>query len=123
MIIEIEGSIGIAATKLKAFFYKRKGYYVGERFVKPKRIKRFRRVPLKKPYIYFTNISLKAHEKLKLGGTYKDQSDIMWRCTQISSEGFFNKNPISTLTPCKLYVEGVFNIPNKLLIVSEPFPQ
>lgn len=122
MIIELEGSFSIAATELKAFFYKRKGYYVGERFVKPKRIKRFRQVPLKTPFINLNNVQLKVHERMLLGGMYVDENGLKWICTTIlSSEAFVVSNRVSILKPVELYLKGKFTAPKLLQNVALGF--
>ncbi len=79
MRIEVLGTIGIVHTEQKFYWYKRKGYYVGKRYVKAKKIRKYKTVPLKQPYLR-GDIQLKVYDDFLLRGVYVDENGKKYMC-------------------------------------------
>ena len=117
MKIDCLGTVGIVHTKQKPYWYKRKGFYVGERYVKAKKIRKYKTVPLKEPYLS-GYIQLEVDEKLILGGIYADENGKKYCC--VSFHNF--TAPLSTLTIVTTDLGKTFAAPKKLVhIMSAAF--
>lgn len=117
MNIKCFGTVGIVHRKQKPYWYKRKGYYVGERWVKPKKIRKFKTVPLKEPFLS-GYIKLEVNEKLVLGGIYADENGKKYAC--VSFHNF--TEPISELKIVTTNLGKTFAAPTQLVhIMSAAF--
>ena len=92
MKIECFGTVGIVNTKKVSYIKKRKGYYVGKRYVKPKKIVKFKEVPIKEPYL-FGYIYLDVDQTLFVGKQYIDENGKKYLC--VSTHNF--TTPLSHL--------------------------
>lgn len=117
MKIDCLGTIGIVHTKQKPYWYKRKGYYVGERYVKAKKIRKYKTVPLKEPYLS-GDIQLKVDADFVLGGVYVDENGKKYCCVSFCNF----TSPISTLKIVTTNLGKTFSAPTKLVhIMSAAF--
>jgi len=115
MRIEVTGTISIVSTIKKPFWYKRKGYYLGNTFVQLKKVRKFKNVPLKTPYLY-GHIQLVVHENLSLGGTYVDHNGVTYRCTAITSG-------VSNLMIENTNLGTSFSPPQHLILIAQSFSE
>lgn len=118
MKIDCLGTIGIVHTKQKPYWYKRKGYYVGERYVKPKKIRKYKTVSLKEPYLS-GDIQLKVDADFILGGVYVDDNGKKYMCTQKMSI----PTPISTLRIVTMNLGKTFSAPKMLTHIMTPMSE
>lgn len=118
MKIDCIGVIGIVHTKQKPYWYKRKGYYVGERWVRPKKICKYKTVPVKEPYLS-GDIQLKVDADFVLGGVYIDENAKKYMCTQKVSM----PNTISTLRIVTMNLGKTFSPPKNLQLVFTSMPE
>jgi len=79
MKIECLGTVGIVHTKQKPYWYKRKGFYVGKRYVKAKKIRKYKTVLIKEPYLS-GNIELNVDADFVMGGIYVDENGKEYMC-------------------------------------------
>lgn len=116
MRIEVSGNIGIVSTKRKYFNYKRKGYWVGQRWVKPKTIRKYKDVPIKEPYLS-GNIELKVYEDFVLRGVYVDESERKYFCV---TKNFIRNEPTSILKIIDMNIGNTFSPPKSLTLLGKP---
>lgn len=110
MKINCLGTISIVYTKQKPYWYKRRGYYVGGRWVKPKKIRKHKAVLIKEPFLS-GHITLEVDEKLILGGIYADENGKKYCCTMFHH---FTE-PLSTLEMVTTNLGKTFSVPTKLV--------
>lgn len=115
MRIDVSGNIKIVSTVRKPYWYKRAGYWVGDRFIAPKRIKKFKDVPLKTPYLY-GHVQLVVHEHLRLGGTYVDHNGVRYRCTATTGGA-------SNLMIENINLGASFSPPLDLILIAQAFSE
>jgi len=114
MKIECTGNIGVCSTKLVPYWYKRNGYYVGRRYVKPKRIKKFKRVKIKEPFLV-GNIELGVDMDLFLGGIYVDENGQKYLCVRKSHID----KAYSWLRILQTNLGSFFSIPQSLTLLGK----
>lgn len=112
MNIECNGTIGIVHKKQKPYWYKRKGYYVGERWVKPKKIRKFKTVTIKAPYLS-GDIHLKVDSDFVIGGVYVDDNGKKYMCCSKTNI----QNIQSTLRIVSTNLGKTFNVPKSLNLI------
>lgn len=111
MTIEILGTIEIVHTQQKPYWHKRKGYYVGDRWVKPKKVRKFKAIPIKQPYL-FGDIKLRVDsDDFNLNEVFADESGRNYICTQVMAI----PKPVSILTVLKTNLGKTFSAPKQLL--------
>lgn len=113
--MRVIGRISIIATKPKHYWYHRKGYYVGERWVKPKKIRKCKYVPTE-PYL-FGDLTLQDNRDLDLGRTYIDDSGRHWVCV---NKTFYSDGAVSLLRIANPYLGTIYSDPQYLTPVSKP---
>ncbi len=114
MQIACHGTIGVVTTKQKRYIKKRKGYYIGEKWVKPKRTVKFKQVPIKEPYLS-GQILLSVNAELMLNGTYMDDACRLYICTSITRIN----GVTSTLMNANLNLGIAFSIPTRLQLIGK----
>ena len=112
MKIDCLGTVGIVHTTQKPYWHKRKGYYVGERYVKPKKIRKYKTVRIKEPYL-FGNIELKVDAEFVVGGVYVDENGKKYMCC--SKTNF--SEPISMLRIVATNLGKTFSAPKSLMLI------
>ena len=113
--MRVIGRISTIETKPKYYWYHRKGYYVGERWVKPKKIRKCKYIPTE-PYLFGT-LMLLVDKGLDVGCSYVDDHDRKWLCTNktITSEGC--RSELKIMNP---HLGKSFTPPSNLTIVYKP---
>lgn len=111
MKIDCIATIGIVSTKQKPYWYKRKGYWVGKRYVKAKKIRKYKTVKLKEPYLS-GDVRLKVYEALLMGGIYKADTGDTYVCTNLTN---FTE-PISELRHISTNLGKKFSVPQSLIL-------
>jgi hypothetical protein len=114
MNIECNGTIGIVSTRNRGYWYKRKGYYIGDKWVKPKRIRKFKKVPIK-PFLS-GRIELKVDAELILGGIYRDENGRTYVC--YTKNIFFGK-PTSMLKIVATNLGETFSPPKSIALIMQ----
>ncbi len=114
MQIACHGTIGVVTTKQKRYIKKRKGYFIGEKWVKPKKTVKFRQAPIKEPYLS-GQILLSVNAELMLNGTYRDDAGRLYICTSITRMD----GVISTLANANINLGIVFSIPTRLQLIGK----
>jgi len=112
MNIKVIGTISVVSTIKKPYWHKRKGYYVGERWVKPKKKIKYKTVPLKQPHL-FGDIQLEVDKDLVLNGMYVDENGKQYICMQRS----LIPSPVSKLRVYNMNLGSTFSTPSKLTLV------
>lgn len=110
--------IGIVTKKLKGYWYKRKGYYIGKTWVKPKKIRKFKYVQIKEPFLS-GSIELQVDIPLKLGCCYIDEHKRTYVCIDVENL----KSPISILQGLSTILGKTFKTPTQLLLVQSSFSE
>ncbi len=117
MRIECLGTIGIVHTKQVPYWYKRKGYYIGEKYVKAKKIRKYKTVQLKKPYLS-GSVHLRVYSDLVMGGVYVDERGKKYMCV---SNQFFTKT-VCLLRICSTNLGSTFEPPQSLTLIMQSIP-
>lgn len=116
MKIEVSATIGIVYTKQVGYWYKRNGYYIKDKWVKPKMIRKFKKVRIKEPYLS-GSVEIKAFSDLVLGGVYSGDNGVQYLCVSKSNIS----EPISTLRNIPTNLGKLFLIPKDLTMVSKSY--
>jgi hypothetical protein len=113
--IQVKGAIILRSTEEKNSWHNRKGYYVGERWVKPRRIKRKKKVAIK-PYL-FGILTLIVPRDCVLFGSYKCTEGRVWVCRnkRATTQGF-----VSWLEIANPYLGEKFIIPEDIQLLYNP---
>lgn len=119
MKIECLGNIVIVDTKPKPYWYKRNAYYVGNKKVKAKKIRKFKTVKLKEPYLS-GNIRLIVDEHLTLGGVYQDNNGLKYICDIRLS---IKETLQSQLRVVNTNLGKTFSCPKQLVCIMQTFPE
>lgn len=112
MNINCIGTVGIINTEQKFYWYKRKGYYIGDKYVKPRKLSRVKNIPIKDPYLY-GDIKLVVDADLVLGGMYADENGKRYVCTESVSI----QNTVCTLRITTMYLGKEFSVPKTLTFI------
>lgn len=116
MRIECKGTISIVLTESKPYWHKRKGYYRGDKWIKPKKTLKYKQVPIKNPCLG-GDIELKVYEKLVIGGWYVCDNHRLYFCHQVTSI----PEAASYLRVRDTNLGKCFTIPKDLLLVSSGY--
>jgi len=115
MKIECIVDITVSATVRKAFKYKRKGYFIGTKWVKPKTITRYREVSIKKPSL-IGDIRIIVDELLIINGCYSDEYRNKYICT--NRQVFGENNVSSELRISSMQLGQKFKTPTQLVLIG-----
>ncbi len=118
MTIECIGNISVVDKTPKEITYKRKGYFIFNKWIKPKKLKRVKYVPLKEPYLFGT-LTIVVDADYVLGGTYMDENINYWCCTSKTNLGVQK----SSLKNVSTNLGRTFNIPTRLTLVMQQAPE
>ena len=117
-VIQVSGGITLVSTKRKPYWYKRKGYWVGDRYVKPKKIRKFKTVGLKKPYLA-GDVTIEVNMACEVGHVYSDENKVLYICTSKSVIGL----PCSRLRIVSTVLGSAYFFPIKLPCVHKPYSE
>jgi hypothetical protein len=109
MKIDCLGTVGIIHTEKKSYWYNRKVFNIGKRYVKAKKIRKYKTVLIKEPYLC-GDIQLRVDADFILGGVYVDDNGKKYMCVQ----KLLMPTPISTLRRVTMNLGKTFSAPKML---------
>lgn len=118
MKIEAKAAISIVTTKNKKYYYHRKGYYINGNYIKPKKILKIKKVPVKNPRLY-GSIELFVDDLLDVSSIYMDENRVQYLC--VSKENV--TSPKSKLLNICTDLGSFYKTPNQLVKIGSMYAE